>query len=56
MWIAVVGELCHIEIFTLAQMKVWSWVMSKAHGVSFSYSNWCVKPLICMMSVNFFRR
>jgi len=66
-WIAVVGELCihrkkrtfrggeidHIEIFTLAHMKVWSWVMSKEHGVSFLYSDWCLEPLICMMFVNF---
>jgi len=69
-WIAVVGELWfyrnkrifkggrvdHIEIFTLAQMKAWSWVLSKARGVSFSYSNWCLEPLICMMSVSVSKR
>jgi len=69
-WIVVVGELWfhrnkrifrggriyHIEIFTLTQIKAWSWVLSKMHGVSFSYLDWCLEPLICMRSINVSRR
>ena len=69
-WIAVVGELWfhrnkrifrgdkinHFEIFTLAQMKAWSWVQSKESGRSFSYSDGCLEILICMKSVNTARR
>jgi len=69
-WIAVVGELWshrnkrifrggrvdRIEIFTMGQMKTWSWITSKAHDVSFSYSNWCLEPLFCMRSVKVPRR
>ena len=50
------GRIDHIEIFTSAQMKALTWVTTKAHGVSFSYFDWCLEPLICMMSVNFSRR
>jgi len=64
-WITVVGELWnhknksifrngmidHIEIFTMAQLKVWSWIKFEARGVSFSYSNWCLESLVCMRNV-----
>ncbi|XP_068477364.1 uncharacterized protein [Phaseolus vulgaris] len=57
-WIAVVSELWkhrnkHIfqggvidptEVFTLAQLKVWSWVTSKTVSASFTYSEWCIDP------------
>jgi len=69
-WITIVGELRshrnkrifkggrvdHIEIFTMEQMKTWSWITSKARSVSFSYSDWYLEPLICMRSVNIPRR
>jgi len=64
-WIAVVGELWkhrnemifkggridHNEIFTLVQLKVWSWVRSKAREIYFSFSDWCLEPLVCIKCV-----
>jgi len=64
-WIALVSELwrhknnClfkggvvnHTEVFSLAQVKVWSWISSKIPSVSFSFSDWCLKPLVCMHSI-----
>jgi len=48
------GRIDHNEIFTLAEVKAWSWIKSKAHGVCFSFSNWFLKPLVCMKSVKSF--
>jgi len=64
-WIAVVGELWkhknkrifnggridYNEFFSLVQVKAWSWVKFKVRGVMFSFSDWCLKPLVCMKSV-----
>ena len=64
-WIEIIGELWkqinkkifkngridHIEIFMMVQLKVWSWVTSKVRLASFSYSDWCLKPLVCMRSI-----
>ena len=66
-WLAVVGELWnhrnkkvfrngrvdHIEIFAMSQVKAWSWVASKVQGVCFSFSDWCLEPMVCMRSVIF---
>jgi len=66
-WIAVVGELWnhrnrkvfrsgrvdHIEIFAMSQVKAWSWVVCKVRGAGFSFSDWCLEPMICMRSVKF---
>jgi len=61
-WIEIIGEIwkhrngCifkndrvdHVEVFTIAQMKVWSWLLTKEHVIDFSYLDWCLKPLECM--------
>jgi len=66
-WIAIVGELWKhrnmrifrsgridpIEIFVLSQLNVWSWVMSKAREVCFSYSDRCLESMVCMMTIFF---
>jgi len=55
-WIAMVSEIwkhrnkhifqCGVidlsEVFTLAQLRVWSWRTSKTVSVRFSYSEWCI--------------
>ena len=65
-WIAIVGEIwkhrnkCvfnngrvdHIEVFTMAQRKTWAWLTSKEKGADFSYSYWCLEPLVCLKIVN----
>jgi len=35
----------------MVQLKVWSWVNSKARGVSFLYSDWFLEPVVCMKSI-----
>ena len=64
-WIALISEIwrhrnnClfkgrvvdHIEVFSLAQIKVWSWIPSKVPSANFSFSDWCLEPLVCMHSI-----
>jgi len=64
-WIAVVNEIWkhrnkhifqggvidHSEMFTLTQLKVWSWVTSKSGSACFTYSEWCIDPMACMLSI-----
>jgi len=50
------GRIDPFEIFTLSQLKAWSWVVSKARDVCFSFSDWCLEPIVCMMTVNFSRK
>jgi len=64
-WISMVREIwCHrnkvifkggvvdySEIFTLAQLKAWSWVTSKIPSACFSFSDWCLAPLSCLKSI-----
>jgi len=64
-WIAVVNEIWkhrnkhifqggvidHSEMFTLAQLKVWSWVTSKSVYACFTYYEWCIDPMACMFSI-----
>jgi len=64
-WITIIGELWkhrnekifinghinHLEIFSMVQFKVWSWVTSKVRLTCFSYSDWCLEPLVCMRSI-----
>ena len=64
-WIAVVGEIWkhrnkyiikggvidHSKMFTLAQLKVWSWITSKSAHACFSYSEWCIDSLAGMFSI-----
>ena len=42
------GVVDHIEVFSLAQLKVWSWISSKIPSAKFSFSDWCLEPLVCM--------
>lgn len=64
-WIAIVCEIwkhrnmCvfknrrvdHIEVFLVAQRKVWPWITSKEKYAEFTYSEWCKEPMICMKHV-----
>ena len=45
------GVVDHSEIFTLAQLKAWSWVTSKIPSACFSFSDWCLAPLSCLKSI-----
>jgi len=59
-WIVVVSEIWSLkdkiiikggvvdgsEVFALIQLKVWSWVVSKVSLTCFSYSDWCLDPLV----------
>ena len=42
------GEVDVLKLFTLVQLKVWSWVTSKVPSVVFSYSDSCIDPLVCI--------
>jgi len=33
---------------SLVQVKAWSWVSLNFRSASFSFSDWCLKPLLCM--------
>ena len=39
-----------IEIFTVAQMKVWAWVNYKFSKSKFSYFDWCTNLYVCLNS------
>jgi len=45
------GVIDHFEFFSLAQLKVWSWVTPKVPSVCFSFSHWCLDPLVYMFLV-----
>jgi len=45
------GRVDYYEIFTLPQLKVWSWLTSKVKGVSFTYSQWCMDPKACLKTI-----
>jgi len=65
MWIVVVGEIWKqmnliifknvrmdsSEIFSLAQLKVWSWLSSKENLVDFFYAQCCMEPKECLKSI-----
>jgi len=36
------------EVFVMVQVKVWSLIYSKSRFMMFSYSNWCLDPVVCM--------
>ncbi|KAK8470303.1 hypothetical protein PHAVU_004G108700, partial [Phaseolus vulgaris] len=42
------GRVDLVEVFTMVQRKIWSWVTVKERLVDFSYSYWCLEPLYCM--------
>jgi len=35
-------------VFSLVQVKVWLWVSINCRSASFSFSDWCLEPLVCM--------
>ena len=39
------------EVFALVQVKVWSWVSTNFRPASFSFSDWCLEPMVCMRLV-----
>jgi len=57
MWIAIVGEIWKqrnniifnnsrpdpIEMFTMAQLKSWSWITGNGKGIPFEYVSWCME-------------
>jgi len=45
------GRVDYIEVFTMVQLQVWSWITSKVRLTCFSYSGWCLKHLLCMRTV-----
>jgi len=49
------GEVVdHSEIFSLAQLKFWSWVTSKVPSAHLSFSDWCFAPLSCLNLIKLF--
>ena len=61
-WIAIVNEIWKhrnkvifrggaidvLKVFALVQLKAWAWVTFKSRDAIFSFSDWCVDPLVCM--------
>ena len=45
------GEIDHSEVFTLAQLKDWSWITSKTVSATFTYTEWCIDPKTCMFPI-----
>jgi len=45
------GKIDSIEIFSLAQLKVWSWITSKDKLTNFSYPQWCLEPMECLRAI-----
>jgi len=42
------GVVDHLEIFSMAQLKVWTWVTFKVSTAQFSFSDWCLAPMSCL--------
>ena len=40
------------EVFDLMQVKVWSWISVRICSALFSYSNWCLEPLVRMRMIS----
>jgi len=43
-----------IEVFTLVQVKVWSWITNKYSKATFAYLEWCLHPIWMYVSYNCF--
>ena len=48
------GVVDGLEVVVLVQVKIWSWIMSKSLSGLFSFSEWCLEPLVCMMMVSWY--
>ncbi|XP_068466574.1 uncharacterized protein [Phaseolus vulgaris] len=46
------GVVDGLEVVALVQVKAWSWITSKPLSGLFSFSEWCLELLICMMMVS----
>jgi len=46
------GVVDVLEAFILVQLKAWSWVTSKSQCAHFSFSDWCINPLVCMKMIS----
>jgi len=40
------GKIDPIEIFAMSQVKAWSWVVCKVRDACFSFSDWCLEPMV----------
>jgi len=40
------GKVDTVEIFTVAQLKIWGRINNKYPRLEFSYSDWCLKLMI----------
>jgi len=40
------------QAFALVQLKAWSWITSKSQSAHFSFSDWCIDPLVCMKMIS----
>jgi len=40
------GVVDHTEVFSLAQINVWSWTFSKIPSTNFLFSDWCLESLV----------
>lgn len=61
-WVGVVREIWNLrnniifkrgmadafEVFSMVQVKVWSWVYINFRSASFSFSDWCLEPMVFM--------
>jgi len=42
------GKVDVLEVFALAQVKVWAWLDSKSRFSMFFFANWCLDPMVCL--------
>ncbi|ESW25402.1 hypothetical protein PHAVU_003G032600, partial [Phaseolus vulgaris] len=40
-----------IQIFALIQINSWAWITFRHPKVIFSYSDWCLPPIMCINSL-----
>jgi len=65
MWVAIVSEIWNLrikvvfkgglmdaeEIFCLTQLKVWFWFKFKLKRTTFSYSDWHLSLMVCLLAM-----
>lgn len=44
------GKLDFDKVIELVKLRVWIWNNSLVKKGCFSYSNWCINPLVCLRS------
>ena len=45
------GVVDGLEVVALVQVKAWSLITSKSLSGFFSFSDWCLEPLVCMRMI-----